>query len=131
MSNLIGKLNNHIVELEERIKELEGEPRGYEGWQNFETWSTYTWLTGTEDDYQYCVELAQEAKLTNHPRSALADSLKDWLEANSPLADADVFTDLLNAAISNVDWFDIADAFLGEGLEMESQAEPLNLTAGQ
>ena len=45
----------------------------------------------------------------------LADRLKEFVEEANPLADqATMFTDLLNAALSEVDWHEIAEAFLSE-----------------
>ena len=45
----------------------------------------------------------------------LADRLKEYVEEMNPLTDgASMFTDLLTAAISEVDWHEIAEAFLEE-----------------
>lgn len=60
----------------------------------------------------------------------LADALKEWIEEMNPLgSEASVFSDLLNAALGEVDWYEIAENFLddvekdeeGETEEVESE----------
>ncbi len=57
-------------------------------------------------------------------RSGLTEQLKSELEEASPLTEASMFSDLLNAALSEVDWREIAEAFLEEvEAEPSDQAE--------
>jgi hypothetical protein len=98
------------------------EVNSYNGWSNYETWCVHLWLTNDESTYNMCREWAQEAKeeAKDHPykreaKGILADMLNGYVEDNSPLANiATMYTDLLNAAISEVDWIKIAKAFLEE-----------------
>jgi len=106
-----------------------GQATEYNGWPNYETWAVHLWLTNEEGSYNYWRELAAEAKkqapawanasgVFNKEQAAryhLADQLKDELEEGSPLAGtADLYTDLLGAAMSEVNWSRIAEAFLEE-----------------
>lgn len=100
----------------------------YNGWTNYETWCVHLWLTNEEGTYNHCRELARQATaeapdceqvrrrvwtIEDAKKFTLADLLKDFIEEMNPLADgASMFTDLLNAAISEVDWHEIAEAFL-------------------
>ena len=46
-------------------------------------------------------------------RYALMTALKDWVEESNPLGDqASMYSDLLGAAISEVNWYEIAQAIL-------------------
>jgi hypothetical protein len=91
----------------------------YNGWTNYETWAAALWIDNDQSSYNYRNELAEQAK-KNHRRkrdriNCLATSLKDWIEELNPLIDqANLFCDLLNAALSEVDWHEIAENFLTE-----------------
>jgi hypothetical protein len=100
----------------------------YNGWTNYETWVTALWIDNDYQSYQYRCELVEKVKkkyLENSDESQaetlhdcacrLASSLKDWIEEQNPLAEnANVFTDLLNSALSEIDWQEIAENFLAE-----------------
>ena len=88
------------------------------------------WLSGDEQTYGTCKLHAsvcrEQAPVCDHvsdgiwsleqaTRFLLADRLKMYVEDGSPLTDtANLYSDLLDAAISEIDWHDIADAFLEE-----------------
>ena len=92
------------------------------GWTNYETWNVKLWLDNEPATYELQKEMAEQARKTpkvdvwtreETTRFTLADFLKDWVEDNSPLADdASMYSDLLGAAISEVNWQEIADAIL-------------------
>ena len=102
----------------------------YNGWTNYETWCVHLWLTKEEGTYRYCRDAAREAAanastceqvrrkvwtVDEAKKFTLADRLKEFVQEANPLTDqATMFTDLLNAAISEVDWHEIAEAFLSE-----------------
>ncbi len=97
----------------------------YNGWTNYETWVVNLWLTNDEDTYNRCRSLAQQcmeeavadAVLSRKERACyqLSIELKEMLEDDNPLvSQASVYSDLLNAAISEVNWQEIADHLLEE-----------------
>jgi len=108
-------------------------PETYNGWKNYETWGVHLWLTNEESTYNQCRDLARQAvaeapeceQVTNRiwtieeaRKFLLADRLRECVEEMNPLNDvALMFTDLLNAAISEVEWHEIADAFLEEAAD--------------
>jgi hypothetical protein len=116
------------------------EEKKYNGWKNYETWAVVLWLENEQASAEYWREQAEE-----HCRTAprcrqvlqgywsaeeaatfnLADQIKEELENASPLPDAGLFTDLLNAALWEVDWQEVAESFLEEfkPFNTEPQAE--------
>ena len=105
-------------------------PHRYNGWENYETWAVNLWLTNEEGIYNYCRGLARRAEqdapdceqvreriwtVEDTKNFLLADQLKDSVEDMNPLSDrATMFTDLLNAALSEVNWHEISEAFQAE-----------------
>ena len=91
----------------------------YNGWKNYETWATALWIDNDYGSYQHRCELVEQAKEEHKDEdereNCLASSLKDWIEEQNPLAgNASVFADLLNSALSEIDWYEIAENFLSE-----------------
>lgn len=112
----------------------------YNGWFNYETWAVSLWIDNEEGSYNHWRDRAREiveeskdrpsanARLTGREpftaqeraAFALADELKEHFEENNPLADSGVYTDLLNAALSEVNWHEIAKHYIGE-VEVETE----------
>lgn len=105
------------------------EERGYNGWSNYETWAVSLWLDNEQSSYLYWREQAarhrQEAPTASdfrrgilteeqEARYNLAKQLKEEVTDASPLCDASMYADLLGAALSEVDWMEIADHWLAE-----------------
>lgn len=94
----------------------------YNGWRNYETWLTNLWLSNDQGTYEYWRDKArdawQEAETTGtgsraeEARCILAQWLKDETDDHNPCSQASLYTDLLNAALSEVNWYEVAEAFL-------------------
>ncbi len=106
----------------------------YNGWKNYETWAVGMYLDGNYDGpgtYYETIERVKIALAQDHPASeywtveqskrfAVADALKNWVEenVNPHMVDDDhpdpqlhpLVSDLLGAALSEVDWQELADA---------------------
>jgi len=112
----------------------EAAPERCNGWENYETWAVNMWLTNEEGIYNYYCGLARRA-VRDAPECEqvregiwtaeeaktflLADQLKSSVADMTPLSDkATMFTDLLNAAISEVNWDEIAEGLL------DAEADP-------
>ena len=97
----------------------------YNGWTNYETWKVKLWIDNEQSSSEYWNESARDIfgesrgrhSLSNSDvaRHDLADRLKDEVEESNPLADdASMYSDLLGAAISEVNWSEIANNLLIE-----------------
>jgi hypothetical protein len=105
-----------------KIKEKPEEKKTYNGWANYETWVTKLWLDndqGTSDYWNVRTdEIFQRSKADNiftkseRARLDLSDVLKSELEESAPDLKASLWSDLLNAAMGEIDWREIANAYL-------------------
>lgn len=112
---------------------MSDEAKNYNGWSNYETWCVNLWLTNEQTSYQYWREHARkhrkDARTCANVREGvwsvelaektnLARQLREEIEEASPLSEPSMFSDLLNAALGEVDWHELAAAFL-EDLDPE------------
>lgn len=119
---------------------LDGCP--YNGWTNYETWAVKLWMDNEEPSYWYWKEAAQEAydetgmgisayarmtgteifareqrashNLAKQIKGEHEAAARDRLDGES----AGVFFDLLSAALSEVNWNEIAESLIG-GVEKD------------
>ena len=89
----------------------------YNGWQNYETWLAFLYLDGV--DWQNFVETEllgeeEDEEITEDKKvEMLAEYLKDYIEEEVDMAGLNGFLDdLLTSAISEIDFTELATAFL-------------------
>lgn len=104
----------------------------YNGWTNYETWNVSLWMNN--DGYAYWEEESQECYnnaegddcFTRDERATLdlADRIKEYHDEQMAeiTGVTGVFTDLLNAALSSVNWYEIARHFIDD-VEKEEETE--------
>lgn len=100
------------------------ETKTYNGWTNYETWNVKLWMDNDAGSDRYWRETAQECYdeseadriLSRDERAAqlLADRLKSEHEDAQPDLGATVWADLLGAALSEVNWHEIATNMLDD-----------------
>jgi len=113
---------------------------GYNGWSNYETWCLNLWFTNEEGSCRYWQELAESACMDNVDdgkvdRDAAAYHLARLIEENCNDAVENTgiegyLADLLNSAVSEVDYDEVARHFIDdiadevdEGLEVSLSEE--------
>lgn len=109
----------------------------YNGWTNYETWVVNLWMDNDEGSQNYwngrAQEIYNEAEASDYSTREqnavrdLADEMKtqhddtecDLLEAAN--LSSSVWADLLNAALSEVNWYEIAEHYI-ENVDKEVEA---------
>jgi len=102
----------------------------YNGWTNYETWCVNLWIENEPGTYDYSRNLARDAleaardeaddspsSLTVKERAVriLADRLLEWVEGDLvPNLGDTLAADLLGAALSEVNWDEIASHYVEE-----------------
>lgn len=96
----------------------------YSGWTNYETWHVALWIGNEEGSYLYWREQTTTAYRAARPRQDwtrkkvaalnLAKQLKEEIEDGNPIEVASLYSDLLGAAISDVNWYEIAANWLDD-----------------
>lgn len=93
----------------------------YNGWTNYELWmdndeGVQTYWRETASEVWEAAEADDILSRSQRACMNLEAMLKDSIEENNPLAagdrQPDLYTDLLQAAISEVDWHELADTWL-------------------
>ena len=91
----------------------------YNGWTNYETWVVKLWMDndqGTYDYFREIVTLLPDVRPGVAKLTALVDWLKEHHEEQVP--DLEGFAaDLLNAAMSEVNWHEIAASLIDDMVE--------------
>ena len=95
----------------------------YNGWYNYETWLVKLWIDNEQGSCEYWDEVAQETwndasadrTFTRDERAALtlSDRLKDEFEEAQPIVEG-FWADLLGAAMSEVNWHEIAKHYIDD-----------------
>ena len=92
------------------------ENKEYNGWTNYETWLVHLWLSNDEGSYNWARELAKELEGTmNQYGNERDDAFEEQLvELYLDPPENGLKADMLNAAISKVNWREVREAFLEE-----------------
>ena len=98
---------------------------GYNGWSNYETWLVNLWMTNDKATNDYFADVARDALADSMDKrerlalpadkasavSAIEDCIREWVEDQIESAEsgqAGLVSDLLGAAVANVDFRELA-----------------------
>jgi hypothetical protein len=134
--DVVGRIAG-ALKAKKAVKKIAAEETGYQGWKNYETWAVALWLDNDEGSSDYWREQAAQlqgdmaekqyderdsgdpnvhGKPSDRAQWDLAEQLKQHHEDMAEeLGAQGVFADLLNAALSEVDWDEIAEHFISKG----------------
>jgi hypothetical protein len=87
----------------------------YNGWKNFETWNVKLWIDNEYAWYQDIKEMVEQMDEDDDVHD-LAEQIENWFDMmfEDDIPKTGPLADLLNGAIREVDWREIAEAFLEE-----------------
>jgi len=90
----------------------------YNGWTNYETWLVKLWMDNEEGTHRMFQDMADEYLKTDGEDSplGLADAIKEAHQESLPELTG-FAGDLMNAALSEVNWFEIAESLFEEAKE--------------
>lgn len=89
----------------------------YNGWTNYETWLVKLWRDNEPEDYHYWRDAAREIPDSHAGKvSNLANDLRAHYQdaAADKFGTAGLFSDLIGAALGEVNWREIAEHLLEE-----------------
>lgn len=94
----------------------------YNGWTNYETWNLNLWLDNDQGTQEYWRERAEQIYRDTDPgedrrsdaTNELAEALKDETQENQPQIDNGFYADILSAAVSEVNWYEIAEYWISD-----------------
>ena len=104
----------------------------YNGWSNYETWAVNLWISNEEGSYRYWTdrtrELIAECADGDADRSALsrlARELEEAVHEECAIPKANLASDLMNAALGEVDWCEIARSWIDDETPPAPSPSPL------
>ena len=99
----------------------------HNGWTNYETWVVNLWMSNDANAYEFWREQARRHKenvaecdvmkddvWADAAAVDLAEQLKADAEEGRPEIEASVYADLLTAALSEVNWIEIAKHWIAD-----------------
>lgn len=98
--------------------------RKYNGWSNYETWLVNLWLDSEEHSQELLRSFAENAvedaqidgSEKSHAVYGCSKMIQNEVEENTPEVEG-MFADLLNAAMSEVNWYEIAEHIVDDMLQ--------------
>ncbi len=99
----------------------------YNGYANYETWAVALWIDNDQGLYSTRLELVQEAVNDEEEPYQIGQRLKDWVNDSDngiiPDLGATLASDLLSAALSEVDWTELAEHWMDEADKPEPEED--------
>lgn len=100
------------------------ETKTYNGWTNYETWNCNLWLDN-DGSMEYLIERATEL-VRDDPDSAVYDLAREiecMIDEANPIGDqSSMFSDMLSAALREVDYDEIAEHIISD-LDLPEEEE--------
>ncbi len=99
----------------------------FNGWANYETWLVNLHMDNDQASQESFLEMAQDVVSSveaseyltkeQEERYQLADRIKEAIEVSTEANESSLASDLVRAALGNVNWNEIADSWLAQARE--------------
>jgi len=93
----------------------------FNGWSNYDTWNFKLWLDNSIASqkivHNFIIKSIVSSKKTNDQIHTLRTLLEDYAIENAPELENSFYSDVLNASIRSVNYYQIADAYYYDYLE--------------
>lgn len=92
----------------------------YNGWTNYETWLLKLWQDNEQGEQEFWRDQAEEiVKIDGRKEGVrvMADLMKEHYAEQADQRESGFWLDLLTAALSEVNWFEIAEHWIDEAAD--------------
>ena len=96
----------------------------YCGWSNYDTWNFKLWLDNEQNTREMVLNVVKFASKMDKKSDAIhyiQKFLEDYANENAPKLNNGFYSDVLNASIRSVNYYQIADAYFYDYLENYNQ----------
>jgi len=95
-----------------KFRRINAMNKEYNGYTNYETWLVSLWIDNDEGLQRYWIEESEHIESV----SSLQDSLQTYFDEHIPPEEElnGVYLDLMNYALSSVNWYEIAEELYNE-----------------
>ena len=93
------------------MKRIDGTTDDYNGWRNYETWNVKLWLDNDWGTAQEAQEIAARGDSSRYEARLALREYVEQIVLGDEATPASLATDLLGAALSQVDWDEIVAAY--------------------
>ena len=104
-----------------------GDEKGYNGWTNYETWVVHLSLSNDYGSDCFWTERAEEIISEEQDEEealyVFAEEIRDFLAEGIPESVSDFYLSLLEVALSEVDTYEIAEAYINIAKEAMEEGE--------
>jgi len=84
----------------------------YNGWTNYETWLVASQM---DENQNYFNEMVKQLYNGENNIIKIANKFRDYFEENNPFRnEIGIYADLIKSAISEVNWYEIAEHYIKE-----------------